>query len=133
MQSLGGVPIPVDRRKLNLLFWILTGSLIFYLVFFNDAPVPVSRLGESLALVTAILLPTWLWVSSRAHGLPIFPFYSFSFFPAYAVPLCRGDSRFVQYTEAEIANGVYTIVGFLLLSTLIWWQCANRNLRPPQR
>jgi hypothetical protein len=45
VRSLGGVPIPVDRRKLNLMFWLLTGALVFYLVFFNDAPVPISRLG----------------------------------------------------------------------------------------
>ena len=133
VRSLGGVPIPVDRRKLNLLFWLLTGSLIFYLVFFNDAPVPIGRLGESLALVAAILLPAWLWVSNRSQGLPIFPFYALTFFPTYAVPLCRGDSRFAQYTEQEIANGVYTIVGYLLLATLIWWQCSNRNLAPSAR
>ena len=130
IRSLGGVPIPVDRRKLNLLFWLLTGSLVFYLVFFNDAPVPIGRLGESLALVAAILLPTWLWVSNRSQGLPVLPFYVLTFFPTYAVPLCRGDSRFAQYTEAEIATGVYTIVGYVLLATLVWWQCTNRNLAP---
>jgi len=130
VQSLGGVPIPVDRRKLNLLFWLLGGSLVFYLIFFNDAPVPLARLGESLALVAAILLPSWLWVSNRSQGLPIFPFYALYFFPSYAVPLCRGDSRFSQYTETEIATGVYTIVGYLLLATLVWWQSSNRNLAP---
>jgi hypothetical protein len=133
VRSLGGVPIPVDRRKLNLLFWLLSGSLVFYLTFFNDAPVPVSRLGESLALVAAILLPAWLWVSNRSQGLPIFPFYALFFFPTYAIPLCRGDSRFTQYTDQEIANGVYTIVGYLLLATLIWWQCTNRNLPPSSK
>ncbi len=131
MRSLGGVPIPVDRRKLNLLFWLLAGALVFYLVFFNDAPVPISRLGMSLALVGAILLPTWLWVSNRSQGLPMFPIYSLFFFPTYAVPLCRGDSRFALYTEVEIANGVLTVVGYLLLATLVWWQCSNRNLAPP--
>jgi len=130
VRSLGGVPIPVDRRKLNLIFWLLTGSLVFYLVFFNDAPVPLDRLGASLALLAAILLPTWLWVSNRSQGLPIFPFYCLFFFPTYAVPLCRGDSRFALYTEVEIANAVFTVVGFLLLATLIWWQCTNRSLAP---
>ena len=130
LRSLGGVPIPVDRRRLNLIFWLFSGSLVFYLVFFNDAPVPIGRLGESLALVTAILLPAWLWVSNRSQGLPIFPFYCLFFFPTYAVPLCRGDSRFVQYTEAEISTAVFTVVGYLLLATLIWWQCTNRNLTP---
>ena len=130
LRSLGGVPIPVDRRKLNLIFWLFAGSLVFYLIFFNDAPVPIGRIGESLALVTAILLPAWLWVSNRSQGLPIFPFYCLFFFPTYAVPLCRGDSRFVQYTEAEISTAVFTVVGYLLLATLIWWQCTNRNLVP---
>ena len=133
MRSLGGVPIPVDRRKLNLLFWLLAGSLVFYLVFFNDAPVPISRLGMSLALVGAILLPSWLWVSNRSQGLPMFPIYGLFFFPTYAVPLCRGDTRFAQYTEPEIANGVLTVVGYLLLATLVWWQCTNRNLAPSAR
>ena len=130
VRSLGGVPIPVERRKLNRIFWLFSGSLVFYLVFFNDAPVPIGRLGESLALLVAILLPTWLWVSNRSQGLPIFPFYCLFFFPTYAVPLCRGDSRFVQYTEQEIANAVFTIVGYLLLTTLVWWQCTNRSLAP---
>jgi hypothetical protein len=130
VSSLGGVPIPVNRRKLNLIFWLFSGSLVFYLVFFNDAPVPLARLGESLALVVATLLPTWLWVSNRSQGLPIFPFYCLFFFPTYAVPLCRGDSRFVQYTEQEIADAVFTIVGYLLLATLVWWQCTNRSLTP---
>jgi hypothetical protein len=133
VRSLGGVPIPVDRRKLNLLFWVLAGSLVFYLIFFNDAPVPLGRLGESLALVAAILLPAWLWVSNRSQGLPMFPLYALSFFPTYAVPLCRGDSRFVQYTEQEIANAVFTVAGYLLLATIIWWQCTNRNLAPSAR
>ncbi len=133
VRSLGGVPIPVDRRKLNLIFWLLAGSLVFYLVFFNDAPVPLDRLGASLALLAAILLPTWLWVSNRSQGLPIFPFYCLFFFPTYAVPLCRGDSRFALYTEVEIANAVFTVVGFLLLATLIWWQCTNRSLAPAEK
>jgi len=133
VRSLGGVPIPVDRRKLNQLFCVLAGALVFYLVFFNDAPVPIDRLGMSLALVVAILLPSWLWVSNRSQGLPMFPIYSLFFFPTYAVPLCRGDTRFAQYTEPEIANGVLTVVGYLLLATLFWWQCTNRNLPPAAR
>ena len=90
-------------------------------------------MGMSLALVVAILLPAWLWVSNRSQGLPMFPIYSLFFFPTYAVPLCRGDSRFVEYTEQEIANAVFTIMGYLLLATLIWWQCTNRNLTPATR
>ncbi|NCY22365.1 hypothetical protein EBX31_10480, partial [bacterium] len=63
----------------------------------------------------------------------MFPIYGLFFFPTYAVPLCRGDTRFAQYTEPEIANGVLTVVGYLLLATLVWWQCTNRNLAPSAR
>ena len=128
--QLGGSPIPADRSKLNLTFWLVAIGLVSYLVFFNDAPIPYDRLGCSLLLVVAILLPSWFWVSGRSHGLPIFPLYALSFFPTYAVPLCRGDSRFVQYTELQIANGAMTVAGFLFLSPLIWQQCTNRDLTP---
>jgi len=133
VRNFGEVPIPVDRKMLNIFFWVFAGSLTFYLVFFNDNPIPAGRLGETLLLLSTILLPTWLWVSNQTQGLPIMPFYALSFFPTYAVPLCRGDSRLVQYTELEIANVVFTITGYLLLTTLIAWQCTNRNLRPPPK
>jgi hypothetical protein len=75
VQDLGGAPIPVDRRRLNITFWLASLGLVSFLVFFNDAPVPLERLGFSLLLVAAIMLPTWLWVSGRSHGLPIYPLY----------------------------------------------------------
>jgi len=130
VQDLGGMPIPMDRRRLNITFWLVNLGLVSFLVFFNDARVPVERLGFSLLLVAAIMLPSWLWVSGRSHGLPIYPLYCLSFFPTYAMPLCRGDSRFAQYTELQIANGVMTVAGYLFLTTLIWLQCTNRNLKP---
>jgi hypothetical protein len=130
VQELGGAPIPVDRRRLNITFWLANLGLVSFLVFFNDASVPLERLGFSLLLVAAIMLPTWLWVSGRSHGLPIYPLYCLSFFPTYAMPLCRGDSRFAQYTELQIANGVMTVAGFLFLTTFVWLQCTNRNLKP---
>ena len=130
VQDLGGMPIPMDRRRLNITFWLANLALVSFLAFFNDVRVPVERLGFSLLLVAAIMLPSWLWVSGRSHGLPIYPLYCLSFFPTYAMPLCRGDSRFVQYTEPQIANGVMTVAGYLFLTTLIWLQCTNRNLKP---
>ena len=133
VQDLGGAPIPVDRKRLNITFWLASLGLVSYLVFFNNAAVPLERLGFSLLLVAAIMLPTWLWVSGRSHGLPIYPLYCLSFFPTYAVPLCRGDSRFAQYTELQIANGVMTVAGFLFLTTVVWLQCTNRNLKPAPR
>ncbi|MCX6934967.1 MAG: hypothetical protein NTZ01_02030, partial [Verrucomicrobia bacterium] len=128
--ALGGIPIPVDRRKMKMGFWLATGALVYYLIFFNDAPIPLSRLGGSLLLVAAILLPAWLWVAGKAQGVPLYPLYCLFFFPTYAVPLCRGDSRFVEYTELQIANGVFTLAGFILLGTLVWHQCVNHNLKP---
>ncbi|NCW27166.1 MAG: hypothetical protein EBV83_02525 [Verrucomicrobia bacterium] len=128
--QLGGAPIPTDRRKLKQIFWLGNLGLLSYLIFFNNATVSIERLGYSFLLLVAIMLPSWFWVSGRSHGLPIFPLYCLSFFPAYAIPLCRGDSRFAQYTELQITNGVLTVVGYLFLATLIWQQCTNRNLKP---
>ena len=130
VQELGGAPIPADRRKLNLTFWLGNLALVSYLIFFNSAAVSIERLGFSLLLLVAIMLPSWFWVSGRSHGLPIFPLYCLFFFPTYAVPLCRGDSRFAQYTELQITNGVITVAGYLFLATFVWQQCTNRNLRP---
>ena len=65
VRNLGEVPLPMDRRKLNIFFWLFAGSLSFYLVFFNDTPIPAGRLGPVFLLLAAILLPIWLWVSDR--------------------------------------------------------------------
>lgn len=127
-ETIGGVSLPLNRTQLLAVFWIGTGLFYFKQIF-----VPKS---ESLDLwfygviLSAIcLLPLWMWVTGRIHGLPLWPLFSLSFISSYCLPLINNAANVQGYSQNEKLTAMLTLIGFLLLGTLIVHQLTNRPAR----
>ncbi len=108
-------------RQLLTTFWLLTAFLFSY--EFNSTATDSTSLKLAAGLVTACaLLPSYLWCSERAHGMPIFPLFSLSFLWTYALPLVTANPGVGAYPLSDRLYAGYTAAGFLAIGTFVWFQ-----------
>lgn len=122
--ALGGLGIPINRRK--LLFWFQAGVATYLGYFYFTVQFrTLEILILTGALILAALLPSYLWCAGKAHGLPIVPVFALGIFPAYILPLQRGSQLLDQFSQEIIVKGLLCLIGFLLVMTLVWHQMCN--------
>ncbi len=127
--SIGGVELPLNRGQLQIVFWLLSGMFFFRQIF-------VPKVGTfdlwffGMLLSTACLVPMWLWVSGRVHGLPLWPLYCLSLIPSYCMQLINASETVKPYTAQEQLKAVLTMIGFVSIGSLIVHQLTNRNPPP---
>jgi len=127
--SIGGVELPLNRGQLQIVFWALSGTFFFRQIF---APkVGTFDLWFFGMLLSAVcLVPMWLWVSGRVHGLPLWPMYCLSLIPSYCMQLINASETVRPYTQQEQLKAVLTMIGFVSIGSLIVHQLTNRNPPP---
>jgi hypothetical protein len=108
------------RQSLKLLRLIAIGLFIFELFGTQNSPL-LSIIG-ALLITAAALLPTYLWCSGRALGLPIFPLSALPFVWTHALPLISQHPKIVTYPPINHLYASLTTTGFLLLGTWVWFQ-----------
>ena len=126
--SIGGVELPLNRGQLQIVFWALSGMFFFRQIF-------VPKVGTfdlwffGMLLSAVCLVPMWLWVSGRVHGLPLWPLYCLSLIPSYCMQFINASETVKPYTQQEQLKAVLTMIGFVSIGSLIVHQLTNRN--PP--
>lgn len=118
--------------SLQKAFWI--GIALFILATAAVArPQSVeAALGAGCILVAA-LLSSWIWITGRAAGLPLFPIFAATHIYAFAFPLLFEHPIVLSFpTEAQLVAAL-TVTGFLLLGTAVWIQIARRHPAPVRR
>lgn len=110
-----------ERRQLLRLFWIVAISLFIYEFFWAETNSLIATFG-TLLITTAALLPSYLWCSGRALGMPIFPIFALPFIWTHALPLISKHPKVISYNFSSHLIASLTTVGFLSLGTLIWFQ-----------
>jgi hypothetical protein len=130
--ALGGLGMPINRRK--LLFWFQIGvagylGYFYFTVQFRSLEVLVL----TGLLVLAALLPSYLWCAGKAHGLPIVPVFALGVFPAYILPIHRGSKILDQFSPETEVKALLCLIAFLLTITAVWHQmCNNPGVAPQQ-
>ncbi len=118
------------RNPLKRLFWAALIGLISMVAAKSPGQSPESILGAMLIVVSA-MLPSYLWVSGKAHGLPLFPACALSSTWTYALPLVSEHPIIVLFPGWNQLIAALSVTGFLLIGTLCWYLAARRKPRPP--
>jgi hypothetical protein len=126
---------PASRRKgqkhLLRAFWIILPCLIIYELYFTETNSLLINFGSVLITIAA-LISSYLWCSGKALGMPIFPFFAFTFIWTYALPLVSNHPIVVTYSPTAQFYAAATVAGVLALGTLVWYQFV-RSAPPPPR
>ncbi|ARV61242.1 hypothetical protein BZZ01_23850 [Nostocales cyanobacterium HT-58-2] len=110
-----------NRRQLLKTFWLMALGLFVFELFWTQTNSLVTNFGAIL-ITAAALLPSYLWCSGRALGMPIFPFFALTFIWTHALPLASNHPKVVSYAIASHLFASCTVAGFLGLGTFIWFQ-----------
>lgn len=119
------------QRPLLRAFWLGIVVLIA-LVFFVVEPANVGGLVGAGIIGFAALLPTYLWCSGRASGMPIFPILALSYLLPYAWPLLWDHPAVIIYSMRSRLIASLTVAGFLLLGTFVWFLFVRSHGSPPK-
>ncbi len=124
--------LPQQRQnKLLGAFWVISLGLIFYEIFWTKTDSFLSNLGAILITIAA-LLPSYLWCSGRAQGLPIFPFFAITFIWSYALPLVSNFTKIIDYSPSSHLFAGQTVAAFLTLGSLVWFQFVKLSPQYPK-
>lgn len=119
-----------NQRQLLKAFWVVALGLFVFELFWTQTNSLVSNFGAIL-ITAAALLPSYLWCSSRAQGMPIFPLFALTFVWTHALPLVSQHTKVVTYSSTSHLFASCTVAGFLGLGTLIWFPFVkSASLRP---
>ena len=143
-QSLEPAPQPLsflppllqnNQRQLLKAFWLVALGLFLFELFSTGSSFETSSLvtNFSAILITATaLLPSYLWCSGRALGMPIFPFFALTFIWTYALPLVSNHPKVMTYSSTSQFFASCTVAGFLGLGTFVWFQFVKSTPLPPK-
>ncbi|WP_154655926.1 hypothetical protein [Fortiea contorta] len=109
------------QRKLLNGFWLAAFGLFVYEIFFTGSESVLSS-AAAILITAAALLPSYLWCAGSALGMPIFPIFALTFVWTYGLPLVSKHPTVVKYTPESHLFAGFTVTGFLLLGTFIWFQ-----------
>jgi hypothetical protein len=109
------------RRQLLRAFWMIALGLFVYELFFTQTK-SLENNFNAVLITAAALLPSYLWCSGRALGLPIFPFFALTYIWTHALPLVSNYQSILVYSTNNQIFASLTVAGFLGLGTLVWFQ-----------
>ncbi|HBC43127.1 MAG TPA: hypothetical protein DCZ88_14890 [Pseudanabaena sp.] len=120
------------QRQLLPFFWFLLGTYAVYAItkVYSSQVIFAEDIFGAFTISVASLLSVYLWCSGKAFGIPIFPLFSVTYVWTCAIPLLSANPSVFSYSNSERIFASMTVTGFLLLSTLIWYQFVNRFPHP---
>ena len=120
-----------NQRQLLKAFWLVALGLFVFELFWSETSSLVTNFSAIL-ITAAALLPSYLWCSGRAQGMPIFPFFALTFIWTHALPLVSNNPKVATYSSASHLFACYTVAGFLGLATFVWFQFVKSTPLPPK-
>jgi len=119
-------------RKLHKAFWVTVAAITAVIGGTAHVQNVESGIG-AVCIGAAALLPTWLWITGRVKGLPLFPVFSTTYVYAFAFPLLYEHPIVAMFQPDVQLIGAFTVTGFLLLGTAVWYQVGRRAPKPIRR
>jgi hypothetical protein len=117
------------RRALRRGFWVGVILMVAVIVVTAHPQYPESILGAVLVIV-ASLLPSWIWLSGRVEGLPLFPIFAATHLETFGFPLLYEHPIVMLFPANNQLVGAITVTGFLLLGTIVWYVIGLKPARP---
>lgn len=113
-------PQSFHQKQLLIVFWIIALSLFLFELFWANTDSLLSKFGAILITIPA-LLPSYLWCSGKAMGMPIFPLFALTFTWTSALPLVTKNPQILIYSPKAQFFASLTVASFLFLGTLVWY------------
>jgi hypothetical protein len=119
-----------STRKGNLLKILFSGAiaLIIYILTVQTESVWLNLASITVVLIS--LLPSYLWCSGKALGMPIFPLFSLTFLWTYALPLVSNNPNVLEYTVGQRLFAASTVFTFLSIGCIVWFVFVNKTPKP---
>ncbi|NJL09517.1 MAG: hypothetical protein HC908_02825 [Calothrix sp. SM1_7_51] len=114
-----------QSRFLKQFYLIALALCLYVLVGIKSISIQYNLAGFFITI--AAFIPSYLWCSGRAKGMPIFPVYGISFIWAYALPIARNHTSLEKYSLNTQLFASITVTLFILLSTFIWFQFVKKT------
>ncbi len=90
---------------------------------------PFASVAGAVAIVTAALLPAFIWTGGRVPGLPIVPIHTTAFLWTHALPVIAGSLEVGAYDADEIMFASLCVVIYCVLATIAWILIATRPVK----
>jgi hypothetical protein len=136
------LPIPVGitlgrfrfRRRLGLMaaYWFALSTLVVVVVSTAHPQYPESALGAAL-IIAAAWMPAFIWIRREMGGLPIFPVFAVTYTWTFGLPLLYEHPIVKVFEATDQLFAAFTVTGFLLVATLVWYFVRSKTVRPPTR
>ncbi|MEM7727614.1 MAG: hypothetical protein AAF208_14805 [Cyanobacteria bacterium P01_A01_bin.45] len=113
----------LQSNKSKQLLWalyLITTVLLGFEIFLAETDSLVTNFSAVIITIFA-LLPSYLWCSGKALGMPIFPLLAITYVWTYALPLVTNHPKVSTYSPEEHLFAGITVAGFLGLGTLVWF------------
>ncbi len=118
------------NADLLTVFWVISALLLIYVGWTFEAR-PLIFTFAGLLVSCFALLPSYLWCSGQARGLPIWPLSCAGTLLTYGIQLFSSYSHFDGISAGAIWNAALTVTGFLMVGTLAWYVCVTgTRVRP---
>jgi hypothetical protein len=113
-------------------YWFALSTLVVVVVFTAHAQYPESALGAAL-IIAAAWLPAFIWIRKEMGGLPIFPVFAVTYTWTFGLPLLYEHPIVKIFEATDQLFAAFTVAGFLLVATLVWYFVRSKHARPPTR
>lgn len=120
-----------NQKQLLVAFWLGAIPLLLYELYFPGTTALLTNLG-ALLITIAALIPTYLWCSGKANGMPVFPLFTVPYVWTHALPLLNPPPTLEQYSIQSEFVASLTTSGFLFLGAIVWFQCVKSVPPPPK-
>lgn len=112
-------------RKRNIANAMRIGAFVLIIPMPMFSSVPPMHLWWGIAICLASMLPGYLWALGKAPGFPIFPIFAITHLWAFGLPVLTAHPVIMNYPPANIQMACGTVVGFLIVSTVVWLRIAR--------
>ncbi|MBE9175011.1 hypothetical protein IQ225_06265 [Synechocystis salina LEGE 06155] len=117
------------KRRFLPYFWVVAAGLVVFELFSYPTNSFLSNI-TAVAITIAALIPSYLWCSGLALGIPIFPLCSLTYVWTFSLPLVSDHPLVGTYSpEAHLRAGL-VVISFLLVGTMVWFPLVKNPPRP---
>lgn len=123
--------VSLEKGKTTRLFYAVA-VLLSVLMFLSAKQEDLMVVAAGIFVAIASIIPLYLWLLRKSHGLPIWPVFVIANGVVAALPMVQDSINLADYTSGEIIAGAFTLIGFFIIGTLIWLGLTARPPKPPR-
>lgn len=124
--------LTLEKHQTSQLFWLVLGVLVAVMLYTGREDDP-GVVAAAMLLAIVAVYPLYFWLLGWSHGLPIWPVFALVNGTFAALPMVQNPETLDSYTSGEIIVGGFTLMGFIILGTVVWLALTGRKRQVPER